>query len=680
MANNPNDASSSNENLIIGNRAVIIPSMPLPEFDTPGGRAFGAHYKGAEGTADLIAILCDKGVVARHETLPSIRNIDIPGLLRLVDSGTVVWPDDNRRYFTLAYQRPATTRMKQSVDEPHPSMSEDFLNNYFIMPMINVMIELQRAGVVHNAIRPSNIFWRIGNTTVPQLGECLSMPAGYGQPALFEPIERALCHPMGRGVGHHADDCYALGVIIALLVIGTNPFQGMDDAAIIRTKLERGTFGAFVGNRRISSSHIEILRGLLADDIGQRWTGVELEQWIGGRRSTPKNSDAGKRAARAFEFQGNDYWQARPLAAAMALHVPEAALIIENGSLDKWLRRAVNDDTRATNLAAAHTSLKQTGKMSHFEDQLVARACIALDPDGPIRYRGVAVMPAGIGAMLIDALMNGQSTQILSEIISSQLVSLWVEMQREVTGDLVPLGQLLERMKGLIEKSSYGNGVERVVYELNTSLPCLSTIVRSHYVTNGKTLLTALERVAGSGERPQEPMDRHIAAFLIVRERRSELQFDAMSAAPGSFRRGMGMLTLYTDLQEKYGPESLPNLAQWLMPALEASLQRYLGKTIKERVREQVKDAVKKGNLALLMRFIDDPKRVERDKQEFMAARMLYLNIMKEIAFLENRLANREIIVRESGKPLAATISTLIAIFLMFAAILRAVWQMMFGA
>jgi hypothetical protein len=679
MTYNPaSTAAPPSDLLLVGNRVEMMASQPLPDLDSAGGRAYAARHRGVEGTADLFAVVCDKNLPARLDMITAMGSIDHPGVLRLIDSGLVQGPGDQARRYVFAYQRPLTGRMKQSIDEPHAPMSEDFLSHHFIAPMIAALVELQHVGIVHNAIRPTNIFWRTGGTTVPQLGECLSAPAGYGQPVLFEPLNRAMSNPMGRGVGLHVDDCYAFGVTLALLILGSNPMQGMDDDAIINAKIERGSFGALIGTRRISPTHIEILRGLLADDARQRWSGSDMEQWTNGRRLTPKNTDAGKRAARAFEFLGREYWLTRPLALAMAAHVGEGAAIIEDGSLDKWLRRAMNDDTRAANLADAQVSLKKSGKSANYEDQLVARACIALDPAAPIRYRGLAVMPMGIASMLVDALTTGNNAQILSEIISSQLVSFWVEMQQEAKIELVPLGQQLERMKALIEKTSLGNGIERVAYELNPGLHCLSPILRSQYVTSAKNMLTALERVAGSGERPPEPMDRHIAAFLIVRERRNESTFEALAAPAGSPRRGLALLSLYSDLQERHGPDTLPHLAQWLLPLLEPALQGYLGKTVKERLREQVRDAAARGSLGLLARLLNDPRRIERDRQEFMAARMLYLSIMKEIAVLENRIANRETVVRESGKPMAASISTFIAILLIFAAVLHAVWRAMF--
>ncbi|MBV8060552.1 MAG: serine/threonine protein kinase [Alphaproteobacteria bacterium] len=665
--------------LAVGQRAEILPSVPIPELNSIGGPAFAARMKGVEGSSDLLGILCNTSLPPRLDTVNSMRGVDHVSLLRLIDSGVVAWPDNNR-YYAFAFQRPLAPRFKTSIDETHTPMREDTVNHYFVTPLIGALQEMQRAGIVHNGIRPTNIFWRPGTAMAPQLNECLSVPGGYGQPVLFETIERGLCPPIGRGVGQHSDDCYALGVTLAMTFLGLNPLQGMDDASILRLKIERGSFAALVGNHRLSASHIEILRGLLSDDARQRWSGNDLDQWLNGRRLTPKNTDTGHRASRHYDFCGKEYWSTRSLAAALPTNVTEAVQIIENGSLEKWLRRAMDDDERANNLVEMLTVISAAGKTANYEEQLVARTCIILDPSGPLRYRGICVMPGGISSMLVETVMSGGSPQILAEIIANQLVAFWVETQQDIKTELVPLGQQFERMKLLIEKTTYGNGIERVIYELNPGLPCLSPIVASQYVVSPRMLLAAFERLAASGNRPPELVDRHLAAFLIVRDQRSELLFEAIAAPESDPRRGIGILTLLSEMQYRYGPDSTPALAQWIAPMLEPAIQRFLGKALKEKLRQLMREAVQRGDLSAMLQLADDPRRIERDKQDFTAARMLYLNIQKEIALCESKIQNKELVVRSIGKPMAASISTFLAIIMVFAAILRAVWQAIMGS
>ena len=675
MAYDPVQNVSASAGVLLGARIEIFPSMPLPELNSPGGAAYVARYV-SDATSILYAILCTSGLPPRVEAVQSMRVVDHPGVLRLIDADVVAWPDGTYAY-ALVYQRPAAPRMMVSIDETHPPLSEDNISHNFITPMIGALVSLANSGVVHNAIRPTNIFWRLGNATSPQIGECLSTAAGIGQPVLFESIERGQAMPVARGVGTHADDCYAFGVTLALLVMGRNPLQGMSDQAIIDLKMQRGTFGALVGNQRLSPTHIEILRGVLADDPFQRWSASDLDLWLNGRRMTPKSSDAGRRAGRHFDFMGKEYWQISPLVQAFAANPNEAAKLIENDSLNKWLRRALNDEERAKAASVAVHDLKQSGKTAHYEDQLVARICISLDPGAPLHYRGITVMPAGIAPLLVQSTIAGDNMfSVLSEIISSQLVSRWIHQQKDVKADYIALGQLFERLKGFVEKASLGNGVERVIYEANPGCPCLSPMLRNQYVANPKMLLPALERVAATGNRPREPLDRHIAAFLIVRDKRGENLFSPLSSTEASVRRGIALITLFADLQIRYGPERLPQLAAWLAPAAEPALRRFLSKTLRTQLQKQVKDVVATGNISQLLRLIDDPQRVERDRQDFIAARLLHLNIQKEIVGLEAKLNNRDAVVKAAGKPMAASISSFLAIILICAAVLRALLGM----
>ena len=152
--------------------------------------------------------------------------------------------------------------------------------------------------------------------------------------------------------------------------------------------------------------------------------------------------------------------------------------------------------------------------------------------------------------------------------------------------------------------------------------------------------------------------------------------FSPLSSTEASVRRGIALITLFADLQIRYGPERLPQLAAWLAPAAEPALRRFLSKTLRTQLQKQVKDVVATGNISQLLRLIDDPQRVERDRQDFVAARLLHLNIQKEIVGLEAKLNNRDAVVKAAGKPMAASISSFLAIILICAAVLRALLGM----
>ena len=649
--------------LSLEGRVNIYPSRPLPELNAAGGAVFTARFRN-DSSQELMGIICSRGMLPRVDQVTPMRNVDSSGVLRLRDSGVVHWPDQNASYFALIYDLPVSKRFWSSMDDTNPSMSDDTIHHSFVVPMIKALLEFQRTGIVHGGIRPTNIFWQAGSTTAPQIGEGLSAPSGTGQPVIFETIERAMCQPVARGIGIHTDDCYAFGVTLALLILGSNPLRGMDEHAIIRLKLEKGSFSAIFGNKRIASSLIELLRGLLSDDPHQRWSAAELEQWMSGRRFTMKSSDAGRRASRHFDVAGKEFWQVRPLAAAFAENPGEASKIIENGSLEKWLTRSLGDEEKSKSVTEAITQLREGGKSTHFQDQLVTRVCIALDPSAPIRYRGFSVMPTGVASVVADAVATGNNAQIISEIISAQFVTHWVNMQKESKVDMVPLAQQLERMKGMIEKTSFGNGLERVAYELNPYMPCMSPMLKNECVLSPRFVLMALERVAAKGSHPNDPMDRHIAAFLIARERRTEALFTAMGPSEPPVRRGLAMLSLFGEMQYRYGPDKLPKLCAWLLPLVEPCLKRFLSKPFQEKVRRQAKEAVDKGSLSLLLKRVDDPARVAGDETDFLMARKMYFDVQREISTIEESLKNKNAVARDIGRPISASIASIIAITL----------------
>ena len=677
MAYDDSKKAASGASVMLAGRVEIFPSMPLPELNGFGGKAYAAKMK-TDATSNLFAIICTSRVPPRIESVLSMKNIDNPAVLRLVEGGVVPWAGGIYAY-AFVYHRPTSPRLFLNLDDVHNPLSEDVLHRHFIAPMIGALEAFSNSGLVHNALNPINIFWQIGAAIPPQIGECLSVPPGVGQSILFEPIERAMTMPMGRGPGLHADDCYAFGVTLAFLILGRNPLQGMSDRDIIDIKCQRGSFGALLGNQRVSPVQIEILRALLADDPAQRWTASDLDQWLNGRRMTPKSSDARRRAGRHFVFMEKEYWQTEPLAEAFGSAPEEAAKVIENESLNKWLRRAMNEKDCAKDVEDVVNDLKQSGKTAHYEDQLVARVCLALDPRAPIRYRGLSAMPAGLPTLLVEADQGGGNLQILMEIILSQLPSLWIQMQGENKANYISLGQMFDRMRSVMEKPSFGNGVERAIYESNPGIPCLSPMLRNQYVTAPKFLLAALERVASGGNKGRDPIDRHIAAFLITRSGRSEKMFQALSLPENSIRRGVTLLGIFAELQYKYGPENAPHVAAWLAPVVDPALKRYANKSLRESMHKRAKDCIVSGRITDLLQLVDDPKLLMRDQEEFYAARILYLNIQKELLRLEAKTNNRDSISSAVGKPMAVSISSLLAVIIASAAVLRVMISVFFN-
>jgi hypothetical protein len=147
------------------------------------------------------------------------------------------------------------------------------------------------------------------------LGDLIATPPSFAQPALFEPIERAQCAPLGRGLGTFEDDLYSLGVTLTVLLRTRDPMEGLSDEGIIREKVEQGSYAALTGRERFTGAILELLRGLLYDDRAQRWTLDDVVSWLDGQRLSPKQSSKKLKAARQIQFHGERYNRPSLLAA-----------------------------------------------------------------------------------------------------------------------------------------------------------------------------------------------------------------------------------------------------------------------------------------------------------------------------------------------------------------------------
>lgn len=673
----PSDAQTATVDRVLANadpvklaeRYEILPASPLPALNAPGGNAYAARSLRDKRT-EPFAIICHPTTLPRTDVASTVASFDNGTHMRLLDWGMVEWPQDRGRRYCLVFERPGGRRLMENLTDTIDPMPEDQLTRQIVHPLVPALKEVSSRGMVHGAIRPNNMFYRDLASGGLMLGECVSAPPGYGQPVLFETVERGMAQPSGRGTGIMADDLYSLGVTLLILALGRNPLAGMDDEAILQAKIERGSFPALVGQVRLPLGIGEVVRGLLVDDPKQRWTLNDLDLWVAGRRLSPKQPQISRRAARPLEFMGQEYWHCRTLGRAFSRHVAAATSVIESGELDKWLRRSMGDDARADAVANA-IQTAGSGKGGSMADRLVARVCMALDPPAPIRYRGRSMLPDGIGTALADAFMRGESPQAVAEVVGNQLPMFWVNVQTDFKPEFVPLVQTFDQIRAFLERTAHGLGIERVLYEMNPTMPCMSSLVVKQLPSTPAELLRALEWTAAGGERHKDPIDRHIAAFLAARHKRSdELLYTQLGSGIEPMRRVIAMLTILAEVQARTGMDGLSHLAGWVVSLLEPAFRRFHSRPQQEAVRKAADSAAHNGRLTDLLKIVDDPEALRRDRLEFEAAQIAYREADAEMEKIRHSIADRNSIIESSGRQVAAIASSLLSTVLVAGIIL----------
>lgn len=650
----------------LAGRYEILTKMRLEELDSPEAPAYAVRNL-REARSDLFAVVCDHGLPPRADAFTAVKALEHPAVIPLVDWGVVSWPGSSKRRFVLLFERPGGQRLMAGLSDTREPLSEDQIARSVIQPLISALRELSGRGIHHGQIRPSNLYYRDAVTGGIMLGDFVSGPPSFGQPAVFETIERGMAESAGRGAGTIADDLYALGITILMVALGRNPVKLLDDAEILQSKIERGTFSAMVGNSRLPASLIEPVKGLLSDDPKQRWSLKDLELWVNGRRLSPKQPQVARRAARPMEFNGGEYWHLRTLADALSRSSVSAVHAIDSGELDRWLRRSMGDEERVRAVSEAIASASAFGRTGNFEERLVSRVCMALDPAAPMRYRGRSVMPGGLGPALAYAFRRNDGVQALAEAMAGQLPMFWISMQGDFRPEHVPVVKTYDSLRIVLERAGPGFGIERILYELNPFMPCISPIVDDYYPATVNALLSALDAEAASPNRASEPIDRHIMAFIAARLRRLDEKLLATlnsSVEPG--RRATAVLAILAEAQSHHGPTRLPGLAQWIQPLIEPAIDRFRKRSLREKVREAVARAIPNGRLTELLSLIDDVRAVRQDQDGFNHAMTAYHAMSMEVSRLRKEIDDQVSLAQSVGRQLAAVASGIVSAILLF--------------
>lgn len=637
-------------------RYSIFTDQPLPHLNSPNAVAFACQMK-TDMSRPLFALLGHPDLPPRVDAMEQMRGVTLAGLMKIVDWGMVDWTPEKRRRFVVVFDRPGGQRVMPSLDVAQAPLQEEEIVAGLLTPLLNPLKELGGRAVCHRAIRPDNLFYSDIGRRGMVLGECVSSPPAFDQPALFETIESAMSHPTGRGVGTQANDMYSLGVTILFLVLGRSPVGDLDSDRLLANKIEFGSYAALVGQQRVPLNLTEPLRGLLTDDPRERWTVMDLDMWLSGRRLSPKQPKLPPRSSRPFVFQEVEYFNTRALAFAFAKDHRAAITQVRGKALDAWLRRSLNDETRADALQnAVSSTASHIASGRGGEDRLVARACISLDPSAPIRYRGFGVMIGGVGPALSAAMNNRERRQIVSEIIASRLPIHWVAAQGKPGPEDLRAVQILEKLPSIIDQAAIGFGVERCLYELNPGERCHSPLFERDFVTDISQVTSALEVVARRQDRPDSPLDRHIVAFIAARARRINDDVLRSLANPDFETRSLAMLRMLASIQDQTNSPPTPALAQWCAQILAPIVTSYHHRRRRDRIADRVARVASDGSLSDLLSVIDDDGERAADRLGFNEASAEYRQLDYELRSFEAEKIKREDDARTLGEQIAAAV------------------------
>lgn len=660
-------ARNSGEVAVLSDAEIDL-GKQLNDYAPPQLRGYAASCHHV-GDIPCFAVMTDPRYTPRVNAIHKYQEVANPNIARLVSYGVAKMPGDQPNVYALVYEANLGKRLHASDDNLALGWKAERVLEKIAIPVIMALRDLQYRDLVHGNIRATNLYdGGKGNYDSIILGDCLSLPASMAQPVVYEPIERAMADPIGRGEGTIEDDLYSLGILLAMYLRSYDPLRGKSDNEIISAKVMHGSFSAMIGNNdRFSGGVLELLRGLLMDDQKQRWTLDEVMSWVDGRRLTPKQALKRKKASRALTLDGVSYYYASTLAHNMVNKPQEAVSHIENNELSHWVERSLVDEEAHQRLQTAIEAAAEGGIGAGYWDRLLPRVSIALDPEAPIRYKGMSFLPKALGNAMAESFIQKRGLANFIDLFNNGILYYWVTVSANLNKDISSFLNLIDKCRSYLKQRGIHYGIERCLYACNPVVHCLSPLVEHYFVRTPEQYLMALEDIAKKykdGEYPGRIIDKHAACFLVARDSRMIEPYSYDLASEENFRHILGTLQVLATIQRFSNTDKTPHLSQWISSLLGPVIDRYHSKNTRIQLKKQIDAKKGSGDLSEILNIVENTDRVREDQHSFRMALKDYFLLESEVHQLNIKLKNPKFNAERSGREWAATIAGIVSALL----------------
>ncbi|MFO1241733.1 MAG: hypothetical protein U1E36_00800 [Rickettsiales bacterium] len=612
----------------------------------------------------LMAVICDHFHPYRPHVLDKMRQADHPNLLKLVDAGVVKISNLRQERFVIIYEKPQAKSLGQMLRDG-AKFTEAQCIQQIIKPLTQALMFFEENGLSHLRVNPDNIF--MGENLL--LGDAIAEPAGFSQPFLYEPIERLMCSPFGKGDGNIRSDTYAVGVIITEALYGLEKQKKLTKEEFTSMVIQHGAIGVMLGNRTHTEYFQDFFRGTLTDNAQERWYASTMRSWLGGKRFNLLSTNSQREALRSIEFEGKEYFSRRALAHAFFENWPAARHFVPDGKLPRWLDQSLLKPDFGGRMGRAIDTYKGAiNKTERAQNELLARAIMILDPQGPVRLGKASFSVDGLGQYLSECFQYEMQAelQLIAEAIAADLHSFWAELQPPQATEMQDLVWKIQKLRGVIHSRHVGFGMERCLYELNPHIPCLSPLVREYHTTNLKDLLQVLDAIAPTKGANDSFLDRHLAAFLTAKLgvfKNAQVK-EVQDKEELSHNDELKIIRMIAKAQERTGLK-LPGLTMWVAQRVLNLVGHIHSRRFRQNIIGEIKRYVDEGSVSYVLQVFFNEKIMGQDNSGFQQAWTVFQKNKSRILRLKNRETVRKK-ARETGTRMASFVATLMLLYALY--------------
>lgn len=618
-------------------RYTIHCGQPLAQFSYGNVRAY-AVTDDKSTDLKLYAAVCDPARPYRYHVLKALEELEHPHLLRVIDHGIVKLSILGESRYVIVFERPEGRPLSELIAEG-TRYGERQLIDQVLTPLASVITAFEGLGINHCRISPENIF--VGEKVI--LGECICEPSGFSRNFFYEPIERLVTLPQGAGGGTTKIDTFDLGVLAVEMLFGFTRLKDFNKDAYTASILAHGSYNTLTAGQSFPDSLADFLVGTLNDNTDERWSSAQLNLWLGGKRFNLLKPSAPREASRPFEFDGEQFFSTRALAQSFFTKWETARGFVRDAKLDRWMEQGVHNKDAAD---AIRRAINATGgpdsKNPRQNSELLARIIIILDPTGPLRLEYLSFSPGGLGLLIADAMQAKKQKEmgLVRDALDFNLLGFWSERQAghisDEAGDAI---WKLQKQRHFLMLKGMGFGMERLMYDLNPHLPCMSASFIGNHISTLPDMLYTLDALAKTKGDGTSFIDRHLAAFVashagIMKEVAvKDLRHHAhLLQSPEIL-----VMVILAKAQEKAGLKQLKGLSYWAALRILDLVKNIHSVQTRKQVCRDISAAAEHGHIGFVLQALLNMKVLNGDLAGFERAQKTFQVNRSRINELKNQ-------------------------------------------
>lgn len=639
---------------LLKERYEIDFSTPLAWLDNNGAKAYKVQDK-IDEKKELFALICNNITAPRSSLLPYIKSIDNPYIMKLVEYGTVTTPPKNSRNMALIYKTPLGGKIFENETTNADLKNHPDRLKTIILNLLSASEVLKGYNITHRSIRTDNIYYRSIDKKEIVLGDCLATFPAFNQPPSFETIESLLSLKEGRGNGSEKNDIYAIGVVALSLYLGHTPLSDLSAPEILRLKIKKGSLFALLGEEKLSSQLLPVFKGLLNDYQEQRLGYIQAYNILEGKPGATTVASASERPKKSLTINGEKVYTARDVAVAMLSYPNEAFELIRSGKVLDWIKNGLENES-----LAAKVEKVISGNIENItnEETIVSKICILIAPQLPIKLKDMALFPDGTPKAIFYTIKSGNDIKPFYDLFSSDLIKLWYQEQENMRS---PANAA--EFKAYINRKDLGYGIDRIMYDFDEDLPCISPLLGDEFVNSASRVLRALDHTYATKQVTSAPFDKTIIAYLRCKMGK---KIDGILTDLNTNRdelQASAILRLYTSMQNKFGPAKLPNLAKWLVSSSMKIIKSYHNLKFQKTLERELLKINKNGKLFEICEILEDEDARQKDRIDYAKA----INDANYLLNEKNKILNSSHKLDEEAHGIALRFASILAVLAMTA-------------